>query len=104
VASRGTKRHASRPAAGHFGALASRGVEIEAVGARTPPPRAPEPMGISADLAEARKQLREATPPDRWNAVMDEVRNLQNTQHMSLLSALREVYAKIASGWSPPAR
>ncbi len=61
-------------------------------------------MGISAELAEARQQLRKATPPDRWAAVMDEVHHLQNAEGISLLSALHAVHAKIAAGWSPPAR
>jgi hypothetical protein len=59
-------------------------------------------MGVSAQLADSRKRLREAAPPDRWDAVQAEVHRLQFDQGMSPLAALQAVYAKLASGWRPP--
>jgi hypothetical protein len=79
-------------------------VEIEAVGTVAATPRQPQPMGVSAELAEARKQLRSVAPPQSWDAVMDEVHAVQARDHVSLLSALHTVYAKLASGWVPPSR
>jgi hypothetical protein len=46
--------------------------------------------------------LREAAPPDRWDAVQAEVHRLQLEQGMSPLAALQAVYAKLAAGWVPP--
>ena len=79
-------------------------MEIEALGTATTTPRQPQPMGVSAELAEARKQLRTAAPPESWDAVMDEVHAVQARDHVSLLAALHTVYAKLAAGWTPPAR
>jgi hypothetical protein len=64
--------------------------------------RAVQPMGVSAQLADSRKRLREAAPPDRWDAVQAEVHRLQLGQGMSPLAALQAVYAKLAAGWVPP--
>jgi hypothetical protein len=58
-------------------------------------------MGISAQLAEARAQLRAATPSGTWDAVLHEVGRLQVEHSMPLLDALRTVYAKLAAGWVP---
>ena len=77
-------------------------MDVEAVGSAPSPRRPLEPIGATAELAEARKQLREAAPPDRWEAVTAEVSRLQYEQHMSPLAALKTVYAKLASGWVPP--
>jgi hypothetical protein len=79
-------------------------MEIESVGTATVPPRRPQPMGVSAELAEARTQLRSVAPPQSWDAVMDEVHAVQARDRVSLLSALHTVYAKLAAGWSPPPR
>ena len=65
-------------------------------------PRPVQLVGVSAQLADSRKQLRRAAPPDRWDAVQAEVRRLQLEQGMSPLAALQAVYAKLASGWVPP--
>jgi hypothetical protein len=66
-------------------------------------PAAPRPMGVTAQLAEARGMLRAAVPPERWDAVYDEVRRLQDERGIPMLAALHAVYAKIAAGWMPPA-
>jgi hypothetical protein len=55
----------------------------------------------SAQLAEARSQLRHAAPAGSWDAVLHEVRRLQVEQAMSPLSAMQAVYAKLAAGWQP---
>ena len=79
-----------------------RRVEVESVG-RVPSPRRPvDPAGVTAELAETRKRLREVTPDGRWDGVIAEVARLQYDQHMSPLAALQAVYAKLASGWVPP--
>jgi hypothetical protein len=79
-------------------------MDVEAVGA-IPSPRQPvQPVGITAELADARKQLREATPPGRWDAVLAEVNRLQYEQRMPPLAALQAVHAKLAAGWVPPTR
>ena len=77
-------------------------MEVEPVGG-TPSPRAPvQPIGVTAELAEMRKRVREATPSGHWDGVLAEVSRLQYDQHMSPLAALQAVYAKLASGWLPP--
>ena len=58
-------------------------------------------MGVTAQLAEARRMLRAAAPAESWDAVLAEVQRLQNEQGVPLLAALHAVYAKIASGWQP---
>ena len=77
-------------------------MEVEAVGAVPTPRRPVEPVGVTAELARARKQLREATPTGLWDGVIAEVTRLQYDEHMSPLAALMAVYAKLASGWVPP--
>jgi hypothetical protein len=77
-------------------------MDVEGVGAVESSPRRPiEPVGVTAELAEARKKLRAAAPVDRWEAVVAEVRRLQFEQGMSPLDALEAVYAKLAAGWVP---
>jgi hypothetical protein len=78
-------------------------MEVDPVGRVSSGPRRPvQPMGVSAQLADSRKRLREAAPPDRWDAVQAEVHRLQLEQGMSPLAALQAVYAKLAAGWVPP--
>ncbi len=78
-------------------------MEVEAVGASVPSPRAPiQPVGITAELADARAKLRNSVPAEQWEAVRDEVSRLQFEQKMPPLAALQAVYAKLASGWLPP--
>ena len=79
-------------------------MEVEVIGAVPSPRRPGQPLGVTAELAEARKQVREATPPGRWDAVLAEVNRLQYEQGMSPLAALQAVHAKLASGWLPPVR
>jgi hypothetical protein len=55
----------------------------------------------TAQVAEARAQLRDATPPESWDAVLDEVKRLQVEQAMTPLAAMQTVYAKLAAGWQP---
>ena len=77
-------------------------MEVEGVGAVPSPRRPVQPLGVTAALAETRGKLRQAAPPDRWDAVRAEVHRLQFDQGMSPLAALQAVYAKLASGWLPP--
>ena len=79
-------------------------MEVEPVG-RVPTPRRPlQVVGVTADLAAARRKLREVTPDGHWDAVLAEVSRLQNEQHLSPLAALQGVYANLASGWVPAIR
>jgi hypothetical protein len=79
-------------------------MEVEPVGSVPSPRRPVQPVGITAELAEARTKLREVAPSGHWDAVLAEVNRLQYEQHMSPLAALQAVYAKLASGWVPPVR
>ena len=74
------------------------------MGTAVPSPRRPQPIGVSAELADARRQLRAVTLPASWDAVMDEVHAVQAKEHVSLLAALHVVYAKLAAGWVPRPR
>ncbi len=77
-------------------------MEVESIGS-TPTPRCPvQPVGVTAELAEARARLREASPPGRWEAVVAEVQRLQYEERMPPLAALQKVYARLAAGWVPP--
>ena len=79
-----------------------RAMDVEPIRS-VPSPRAPiTPVGVTAELAAARKQLREAAPSESWEGVLAEVQRLQSIEHMSPLDALQTVYAKLASGWLPP--
>ena len=66
--------------------------------------RTVQPHGVSAALAEVRAKLREAAPPDRWDAVMEEVTKVQVDQSASMLEAMQIVLRKVAGGWTPPRR
>ena len=70
-------------------------------GATASPVRTVQPMGVSAQLADARSKLKDAAPPDRWDAVMDEVSRVQVDQSASLLEAMQIVLRKLAGGWTP---
>ena len=76
-------------------------MEIEAIGAVPSPRRPVQLTGVAAELAETRAQLRQATPPANWEAVLAEVGRLQLEESMSPLAAMKAVYARIASGWLP---
>ena len=48
-------------------------MDVEPIGS-VPSPRVPvTPVGVTAQLAAARKQLREAAPSDSWEGVLAEV-------------------------------
>ena len=79
-------------------------MEVEPVRSVPSPRRPLQAVGATGELAEARAKLREAAPPDRWDAVLAEVSRLQAAERMPPLAALHTVYAKLASGWLPPAR
>jgi hypothetical protein len=75
-------------------------MEIEPVAWRsTPVP--PQRTGVTAELAEARAQLRALAPSDRLDHVQAEVRRLQAREGLSPLAAVRAVLAKLAAGWLP---
>jgi hypothetical protein len=77
-------------------------MDVEAVGGVVPSPRAPiQPVGVTAELADARAKLRKAVPSEHWQAVQEEVARLQYAEKMPPLTALQTVYAKLASGWLP---
>jgi len=78
-----------------------RGMDVEPIGS-VPSPRTPRPTGVTAEIADARKQLRDAAPADSWDGVLAEVQRLQLMEHLPPLEALKTVYAKLASGWLPP--
>jgi hypothetical protein len=78
-----------------------RAMDVEPIGS-VPTPRAAVATGVSAQLSDARRQLRAAAPADSWGAVQAEVQRLQTVEHMPPLEALKTVYAKLASGWLPP--
>ena len=77
-------------------------MEVESVGSIPEPRRPMQPIGVTAELAEARTKLREAAPSGRWDAVLAEVQRLQRVEGMSPLAALQAVHAKLAAGWVPP--
>ena len=58
-------------------------------------------VGVSADLAVARKTLRQVAPPDRFDAVLAEVARMRTEGSVSLLDAMYAVIRKLADGWSP---
>ncbi len=58
---------------------------------------------MSAALADARAKLREAAPPDQWDAVLNEVSRVQLERKTSMLEAMHVVLARLAAGWTPPA-
>jgi hypothetical protein len=71
--------------------------------ANVPSPRRPlQPVGVTAELAEARSKLRLESPAGRWDAVLAEVQRLQTQEHMAPLAAIHKVHARLAAGWVPP--
>ncbi|GAA3159750.1 hypothetical protein GCM10010531_08970 [Blastococcus jejuensis] len=77
-------------------------MDVEPVGSIPAPRRPVQPLGVTAELADARAKLREAAPSGRWDAVLAEVQRLQHDEHLSPLAALQAVYARLAAGWVPP--
>jgi hypothetical protein len=78
-------------------------VEIDRLRSVPPSVHVPEQRGVSAALADARAKLREAAPPNRWDAVLSEVSRIQIEQKTSMLDAMHVVLGKLAAGWTPPA-
>jgi hypothetical protein len=66
--------------------------------------RTPQPMGISAELADARQQLKAVLPAVPWDVVEAEVKKTQAERSITRLQALQWVYAEAAAGWWPPRR
>ncbi len=58
-------------------------------------------VGVSAEIASARRTLRLATPPDRWDAVLAEVARIRSEGTVSLVEAMQAVYRNMANGWVP---
>jgi pyruvate/oxaloacetate carboxyltransferase len=75
-------------------------MEIEPVARRFSPIPA-QRTGATAELAEARAQLRELAPSDRLDDVLAEVRRLQARDGLTPLAAVQAVLAKLAAGWRP---
>jgi len=75
-------------------------MEIEPV-ARWSSPIPAQRTGMTAELAEARAQLRDRAPADRLDDVQAEVRRLQAREGLSPLAAVQAVLAKLAAGWRP---
>lgn len=62
---------------------------------------APGPMGVSAQLGEARARLRAVTPPAAWEAVQEEVWRVHARGAPTLLAAMAQVHDRVAAGWLP---
>lgn len=78
-------------------------MKVHPVASAVSTPLAPvRPMGMTAQLADARSRLRRSAPAEHWQGVLAEVSRLQFQEKMSPLAALQAVYAKLASGWLPP--
>lgn len=71
---------------------------------RSSAPTAAQPMGISAQLAQMRQQMRQAMPAASWDDIVAEAKKLQAERGITLLAALQIVYEKLLSGWVPPRR
>lgn len=66
---------------------------------------APSPMGVTAQLADARAHVRSVIPAGAsWEDVLAEVKRLQSERGMTMLAALTVVYEKLLAGWVPPRR
>jgi hypothetical protein len=67
------------------------------------PAVAPSPMGITAQLADARAHVRSVIPVGAsWEDVFAEVKRLQADRGLTMLAALNVVYGKLLAGWVPP--
>jgi hypothetical protein len=78
-------------------------VDVSPVAGGLPAASGARPIGVTAQLAEARSMLRAAVPAGNWEAVYAEVQRLQNERGIPLLAALHAVYARVAAGWMPRA-
>jgi hypothetical protein len=61
------------------------------------PARDPDPVAV------ARAKLQQVAPVGRWDAVMAEVRRLQEATAVTPLQAYETVLARLATGWTPTA-
>lgn len=73
-------------------------MDVTAVGSGNPGSR---PLGVTAQLAEARRMLRAATPAGSEDAVGAAVQRLRD-HGAPMLAALHAVHTKLATGWTPP--
>jgi hypothetical protein len=71
---------------------------------RSAAPLGSQPMGISAQLAQMRSQMRAVMPAASWDDIVAEAKKLQEDRGITLLAALQIVYEKLLSGWVPPRR
>ena len=69
---------------------------------RSSAPLAAQPMGISAQLAQMRQQMRQAMPAASWDDIIAEAKKLQADRGITLLAGLQIVYGKLLAGWVPP--
>ena len=60
-------------------------------------------VGVSAEIAQARKALRVSAGPDRWDAALAEVQRMRTEGSVTLIEALYRVYDNLAAGWTPAA-
>jgi hypothetical protein len=58
---------------------------------------------VTAQLAEARRMLRDATPDGAGDAVQAEVQRIQTDRGAPLLAAMHAVHARLMAGWQPGA-
>ncbi len=58
-------------------------------------------VGVSAEIASARRMLKLAAPPDRFDAVLAEVARIRTEGSVSLIEAMHAVVKAMANGWTP---
>ncbi len=58
-------------------------------------------VGVSAEIASARRMLKMAAPPDRLDAVLVEVARIRTEGSVTLVEAMHVVYQAMANGWAP---
>jgi hypothetical protein len=59
------------------------------------------PNRAAAQIAEARRMVRDATPAGAEDAVAAEVGRLQDDRGIPVLASLHAVHARLVSGWTP---
>ena len=74
---------------------------MDVTAARIGPAMTSGPTGVTAQLAEARRMLRNATPDGAEDDVQAEVRRLQTDRGAPLLAAMFAVHARLMAGWQP---
>ena len=78
-------------------------MEVNAVAGRGMGVAPTQPNQAAAQIAEARRMLRAATPAGAEDAVNAEVQRLQADRGIPVLAAVHAVYARLAAGWTPSA-